>query len=569
MALRDELLSRLPAALKTALKPVGKLCVEGYVRFSHLDEVNSWLQQNLHLSGLNFVEEALDFLNARALFDPDELELIPRSGAAIVVANHPLGGLDALLLLKLVSERRQDVKILANEWLLKLKPLQELMIPVSVFRNRERSNARDAALDALTRGELLIVFPGAEVARLSTRGVVDPRWHLGFVHLARKSAAPIIPVHVGGRNSLPFYLTSLALKPLGTALLPRELMRARGSRVPLRIGAPMRVSESAPLREQAEQVRTALHALPKPVARPSSPFHLPRAVDPASVKRDLARLSLIGETPDGKLIYCGKPGMGSSVMREIARLRELSFRAVGEGSGRRFDWDQYDLSYDQLILWNAEDSEIAGAYRMKPTQGLNPEGLEKTLYSASLFHFGEPFAQYLAQGCELGRSFVAPKYWGSRSLDDLWFGIGAYLNRHPTIRFLFGPVSASAALGEAARALLLDYYARHFRDQEGLAQAIHPYRLTPLEQAEPLDSAQEFALLKANLAALGAKVPTLYRQYTELCEPGGVRFLAFGVDPAFAQCVDGLILLDLKRLKAKKRERYFERSIAQVNAACF
>lgn len=558
MALRDELLSRLPETLRTSLRPVGRLCVDTWVRISQLDEVNAWLEQHRHVTGFNFVEEALDFLNVRALIDPEELNQLPRTGAAIVVANHPLGAVDALLLLKLIGERRSDVRILANDWLMQLAPVRELLIPVNVFGDGQRGNAsaRELALAALARDELLIVFPAAEVSRLGLGGVSDPRWHLGFVHLARQSSATIIPVHVGGRNSWSFYLSSLALKPLGTALLPRELMRARGARIAVRMGAPMALPDSNKLglRQAAALVRAKLFDLPKRIAKRLNPDQLPAPVDRQLLRQELLQLPCLGETPDGKQIFAGQVRMGGSLMREIARLRELSFRAVGEGSGARFDWDRYDADYDQLILWDAPLQEIAGAYRLKRTAGV----ATAEIYTASLFRFAPTFAPYQAQGCELGRSFVQPKYWGSRSLDWLWYGIGAYLNQYPDVRYLFGPVSASAALGQPARQLLTDYYARHFPDTEGLAQALQPWPGSP--SATPaLDAEQEFAVLKANLQALGAKVPTLYRQYTELCEPGGVRFLAFGLDPQFAQCVDGLILVDLARLKPKKRARYFGR----------
>jgi len=562
MALREQLLSKLPFTLRTTLKPVGKLVVDTFVRISQLDEISTWLARHEHLLGLNFVEVALDFLNARALFDPDELQHIPLTGAAIVVANHPLGAIDALLLLKLVGDQRRDVKILANDWLLLLKPLSELLIPVSVFSSDRGTPVRQVALDALARGELIVVFPAAEVSRFSARGLVDPRWHSGCVHLARKTGAPIIPVHLDARNSWPFYLSSLASKSLSAALLPREMMRARGVRVPLRIGAPI-AHDSESKREPRgvlERVRQALFDLPKRSAHAQLPFAPARPVARSIVNAEIAQLDLIGETPDGKAIYVGRLGLGSQLMRELARLRELSFRAVGEGGGTRYDWDRFDGDYDHLLVWDRDEQEIAGAYRLRRTPGVALADMTNTLYSATLFRFDAAFEGYLAAGCELGRSFVQPKYWGTRSLDYLWLGIGAYLNRYPEIRYLFGPVSASASLGEPARDLLTHYYARHFPDHDALAQPLKPYAIAKLGETECLDAEAEYLLLKANLKALGASVPTLYRQYTDLCEAGGVRFLGFALDPAFANCVDGMILIDLKKLKAKKRARYFATS---------
>jgi putative hemolysin len=556
MALRETLLHALPTPLKTTLKPVGQLCVEGYIRYSQLDDVSAWLAAHPHLRGLNFVDGALDFLNARPLIDPDELARIPREGAALMVANHPLGALDALLLLKLVGERRSDVKILANLTLEALTGLKPLLIPVTVWASAagERVPARERTLDALRRGELVIVFPGAEVSRLTARGIRDPRWHPGVVGLARASGAQVLPVHVGGRLSWPFYLGSLAFKSLGTAMLPRELMRARGARLPVRIGLPIAVGD-APIKQELSRIRQRIESLPRAEAGSMSADVPAAPIDRLVLKRAVESLECVGTTTEGRSIYVGRPGLAAPLLRELARLRELAFRAVGEGSGARYDWDRFDEHYTQLILWDSAALEIAGAYRLCPTRGLRIDGLADTLYSATLFEFTKAFAPLLGAGCELGRSFVQPRYWHSRSLDELWCGIGAWLNREPGIRYLFGPVSASAALGASAQKLIAEHYVRHYPSPEPLARAKRP--LIDGALPPPLDTDAAYALLKANLAALGAKVPMLFRQYSELCEPGGVRFLDFSVDPQFAGCVDGLILLDLAQMKPKKRARYF------------
>ncbi|HET6784138.1 MAG TPA: GNAT family N-acyltransferase, partial [Pseudoxanthomonas sp.] len=191
----------------------------------------------------------------------------------------------------------------------------------------------------------------------------------------------------------------------------------------------------------------------------------------------------------------------------------------------------------------------------------------KSLYTASLFRYTDDVVPHLAEGMELGRSFVAPEYWGSRSIDYLWQGIGAYLCRHPNVRYLFGAVSLSAALPLAAREQIVAYYARYHGDAEGRAVSRHPfqYRGVPPSFGE-LDAETAFGVLKSNLDSLGATIPMLYKQYTELCEPGGARFLAFGVDPAFSDSIDGLIEVDLQCIRPKKRARYLEKAARQTEA---
>lgn len=251
-------------------------------------------------------------------------------------------------------------------------------------------------------------------------------------------------------------------------------------------------------------------------------------------------------------------------MREIARLRELSFRAVGEGCGKQRDTDRYDMHYQHMILWDDDDMEVAGAYRWRAT-GLGgvPAVDVAELYTHELFSFGDSFAPVLAQGLELGRSFVQPRYWGRRSLDYLWQGIGAYLRTRPDIRYLFGPVSLSQSYPPHALAMLVYFYSRYFPAMaEDGAQARLPFRLDAAQQHELAQLfnaghyAGDFRVLKEQLQQMGLAVPTLYKQYTELCEDGGVEFLDFNIDPAFANCIDGLVVVDLQQVKPSRLQRY-------------
>ena len=257
-------------------------------------------------------------------------------------------------------------------------------------------------------------------------------------------------------------------------------------------------------------------------------------------------------------------------MREIGRLREEAFRAVGEGTGKRRDIDSYDKDYLHLVLWDKEALEIVGAYRFgccAQIMANNPDA--KGLYSQTLFNYSNDFAPILAKGLELGRSFVQPKYWGKRSLDYLWYGIGAFLARNPEYRYLFGPVTISNDMHPEAKQAMVHFY-RRFMGTEGLAQANNPVQLDSALQ-DQLDSqyANEqyqlnFPILKAHLVSLGESVPTLYKQYAEVTEPGGTHFLDFGVDPDFNDCIDGLVMVDLEQLKAKKRSRYITSHLSEL-----
>lgn len=248
-------------------------------------------------------------------------------------------------------------------------------------------------------------------------------------------------------------------------------------------------------------------------------------------------------------------------MLEVGRLREIAFRCVGEGSGKRSDLDRYDARYRHLILWDDEDLEIVGAYRLAETWDME-SGEDDKLYSSTLFNYNPDMQQYFEQGIELGRSFVQPKYWGKRSLDYLWYGIGAYLNKHPQVRYMFGPASLSNSYPERAKDLLVYFYSLYFTDHEHLARSLSPYRIKPETDQELQqlfngnDYKEDFKCLKQQMDFLNVTVPTLYKQYADVCDEGGVRFLDFGVDADFNFCIDGLVLIDMAYLKEKKKRRY-------------
>lgn len=288
-----------------------------------------------------------------------------------------------------------------------------------------------------------------------------------------------------------------------------------------------------------------------------------KTIAPAENRRKLLQAiqccELLGNTDDNKAIYLyTHNGRRSIILREIGRLREVSFRAVGEGSNKRRDIDRYDKDYYHLILWDKEEQEIIGAYRFGDAKKLTQT--ENKLYSATLFTYTDAMLPYFEQGLELGRSFVQPKYWGKRSLDYLWLGLGAFLQTRPQYRYVFGPVTLSETLPETAKTLLFYFYQSYFASQVTLAEANQAYRPSQ-NYANPFTGnnyKEEFAKLKRSLSKVGVSVPTLYKQYTELYDSGGVHFLDFCIDESFSHCIDGLILADLTLMKEKKRKRYFK-----------
>lgn len=542
--------------------------VKGFLSYLlHEQDFQNFAKRYPHLQGLEFVEQVLDYFNFSYAARDNELERIPATGRVVIIANHPIGSLDGLALLKLVSEIRPDVKVLANQVLMALPPLHPLLLPVNNMTGGTERRRLDAIAAHLAAEGALILFPAGEVSRLKPNGIRDGKWHSGFLRFASQSKAPILPIYIGGRNSALFYSASMLYKPLSTLLLVKEMFKQQRKSITLRIGESIPFDSFNTLQlELADKVKLFkkhLYRLAKdkaPLFKTQSAIAHPE--ERAVLKKAVESCQLLGETGDGKKIYLYHHQQSSPVMREIGRLRELAFRAVGEGCGQRRDIDRFDSHYEHLILWDSDDLEIVGAYRFANTARVIAEHGLAGLYTASLFQLSAQMQPYLAQGLELGRSFVQPRYWGKRSLDYLWYGIGAYLKQYPELRYLFGGVSLSNSYPQAARDLMVYFYSLYFQDEQQTAVSNQPYQLPHaiLQQLQQHFSGQDYAAdfvqLKHLLANMGVSIPTLYKQYSELCEPGGVKFLAFGTDPDFADCIDGLVLVDLTQLKAQKRARY-------------
>lgn len=531
----------------------------------HERELREFGETCPHLEGLEFIEEVLAFFNFTYFTLDNEKERIPTQGRVVIIANHPIGTLDGLALLKLVSEIRPDTKVVANEMLMAVEQLHNLLLPVNNMQGGTAKEHLRNIQQHLENDGALIIFPAGEVSRLRPQGVRDTRWSHGFIKMAKSACAPILPIFVDGKNSPLFYGISMIYKPLSTLLLIKEMFKQKRKKLPIRIGEiiPFESYSALPLSlaQQCRLFKRHLYRIgtnKKAIFQTQTSIALPE--DRQALLHAIAsECETLGETADGKIIYLYQYQGSSPILREIGRLREIAFRAVGEGSNQRRDIDQYDSDYYHLILWDRNDLEIVGAYRFGDAKALIEKRGYAGLYSDSLFDYDYDAMQpYFEQGLELGRSFVQPKYWGKRSLDYLWYGIGAFLKHHPQYRYTFGPVSLSNALPNPAKDLLIYFYQLYFGSSEHIAQSKHPYTLPDgLENAFlGNDYKQDFTQLKHLLANMGVGIPTLYKQYTEICEPDGVQFLSFSVDPAFNDCVDGLILADMTRLKEKKRQRY-------------
>ena len=549
----------------------GKQFISFLKKLTHEQEVNDFIASNQHFKGFSLLDKILEHFDFSYQIDNKSLDNIPAEGRLIIVANHPIGSLDGLATLKLIHSIRSDVKIVASRVLSLIEPLQDLFLSVNNLGTVGSYKSQIKAMEtALENEEAIIIFPAGEVSRIRPSGVKDGTWKTGFLKLAKKTQSPILPVYINTKNSALFYALSSIYKPLGTMMLVKEMFNKNNQTIQYKIGKaiPWKSIENSELdyKTLAKTFRKHVYLLKKPKkAYKKLPFEveitITHPVDRKELKKALKTGKILGKTGDNKQIYLFEYDADSVVMQEIGRLRELTFRAVEEGTGRAIDLDSYDASYQHLVLWDDDDLEIVGAYRIGNAANILAKQGKQGLYTQSLFDLNDAMLPYLEHALEMGRSFVQPRYWGKRSLDYLWYGIGAYIKANPQIKYMFGPVTLSDSYPHEAKELIAAFYLQQFGQQTKLAVGRRRFEIRDEVTsfiAEELagDYKESYKKLKLLLEEYGVKVPTLFKQYSELCEEDGCQFIDFSLDPDFNNCTDCLILVDVAKIKAKKYNRY-------------
>lgn len=533
----------------------------------HEREIRQFGERYDHLTGIDFIEQVFDYFSFSYSVRANEIERIPTKGKAVLISNHPIGTLDGMALIKMVSQIRPDVKVVANDMLMIIKPLHSHLLPVDNMNGGTASKRLKAIESHLEQEGLIIIFPAGEVSRFSPKGVQDGKWRNGFLRISQKQQAPIIPVLVNAKNSFFFYSLSILSKPMSTLWLIREMFKHGNNAVDIRIGEQISYgtyhSIQLPINTKTALFRKHVYRLssnkPNIFSTQSAIAHPENALQ---LRNEIQQCECLFTSRDGKKVYLYEHKNTGCIMREIGRLREESFRFVGEGTGERRDVDCFDKSYVHILLWDDSAFELIGAYRLLPTENiLNKVDLGQ-LYSATLFDYTKAIMPFLPQGLELGRSFIQPKYWGSRSLEYLWQGIMVYITEHTACRYLFGTVSMSNSYSKAAQEMLIYYYQAFYGNTNPIAKAKLPFvipgqRYQELEALfEGHDAQSGFNLLKAQLNHMGFSVPTLFKQYTKLCSDDGVSVYNFNIDPNFNNCVDALLILDLNKLTEKNKRRF-------------
>jgi putative hemolysin len=542
-----------------------------------------------------FCRRSLRTLNIEYALTEAELAEIAGSGPLVMVANHPFGGVEGVILAEILLQIRPDVRILGNYLLTRIPALAPYIIPVDPFNpiKSARTNARGlkTALRWVADGGALLAFPAGEVSHLSLRSarIADAPWSPHIAGLILKAKAKALPVYIHGRNSVLFNLLGILHPGLRTMLLPREVINKRTSLIELTMGKYIgwrKLADFSSYQKAAEFLRLstyllkhrkelaprrggAIGALRRRKTKVGRPIIAP--VSKAQLADEIQALAESDCLVNQKeyRVYVTTAQQSPAIMREIGRLREVSFRDVGEGTGLSLDTDVFDQHYQQLILWNHDTREIAGAYRIGRTDAILAQNGPGGLYSTTLFDFKAHFFDHLKNALELGRSFIRTEYqrkFGCLSL--LWRGIGEFVSRNPRYRYLFGPVSISQNYHTISRNLMVAFLS-HYSMNPKMAHLVRPRRpfklLRSVERSTPLallekDCIEDISMLVSEVEKDSKGVPTLIKHYLKL----NGQFLAFNLDKDFADVVDGLIWVDLLKTEPKLLERFMSPSGAAI-----
>lgn len=553
------------------------------LRFNKLEQIYN--QAAVASEPREFIERVLGAMGIVPRMDPQDLAKIPPKGPLVVVANHPYGGMEGLVLAYHLLGVRSDVKMIANYLLGRIPQLRDLFVFVDPFdRTRSVENNVGPLRESMrwvTEGGALAAFPAGEVAHLQARQrrVIEPHWNRALAHIADKAKAPVVLVNFQGRNSNLFQVMGLIHPSLRTVLLPREMAKKSGCQMNSKVGGPIAHNTYGTQGNHQEMIdylrwRTGLlDSKPKGNKRLASPIRrLSRLKSQSQAvalpqNPDLVRSDVEALPPEQVLLVSGKFKVFYAhrsqipfLIREIGRLREICFRKVGEGTGRESDLDKFDDYYLQLGVWNQAEHELVGGYRLGLADQIIAQRGVAGLYTSTLFKFQPEFFERIPGALEMGRSFVAPKYQRSYSaLLLLWKGIGAYIVKNPHYRHLFGPVSVSAQYSPISQRLMMDFLnSRHASHLTDLVEARrYPHlpgaRKIGLEDRLPkLTSFEEVSEIVADLEQNAMGAPILLKQYLKL----SARSACWNLDPEFGNVLDCLLVADLMHADHKTMDRY-------------
>jgi putative hemolysin len=558
-----------------------KVVNKALMQLTGINKLNELYKRIADNTNTDFIDAFFEELNLNIEFDEKELRHIPKNGKFITISNHPFGAIDGLVLLKILKDKRPDFKIMANFLLQNIPELSEKFIAVNPFetvKTKSSVNGVKAAYTHLEQGNAIGIFPAGEVSSYQTnsRRVTDNQWKNGSMRIIQRSAASVIPIFFSGGNSLFFHLIGLINPTLRTAQLPKEMLRKKDATLKIRIGSPIK-PETIKAFDQVEvlsrYLRSRTYSLSSGLEIKNFFFNKKKkkvyALDVIPpVESELIENELVSLPTSQKIIsqgefdvYLAFSNESPNALKELGRLREETFRAVGEGTNLSIDVDEYDLYYHHLILWDREQKKIAGAYRLGKGNDIITKFGKRGFYINSLFTIKKQMLPVLNQSLELGRSFVREEYQMKRlPLFLLWKGLMNFIISNPEYRYIIGPVSISNSYARISKQVIVNVIKKYYFDNEK-AQWVkpkHKFRADIKNQdvSEILNyvdsDLKNIDRLISDIEPLHFTLPVLLKKYINQ----NAKIICFNRDPNFNNALDGLMILDLKDLSAESIESY-------------
>ncbi len=541
------------------------------MKILRISTINKIYNKHKHLKDLEFFTALLGDLEIKFEIPEEDLKRIPKTGAFITVSNHPLGGIDGILLLKLLIENRPDYKIIANFLLQRIEPMKPFIMPVNPFEDKKDKKSSLSglknALEHLRDGNALGVFPAGEVSTYKDgRLIVDKPWEESAIKLIQKAQVPVIPIYFHARNSRFFYLLSKLNSKFRTAKLPSEVLSQKGRVIKVRIGKPIPVKELEEYdntQDFCDFIRKKTYMLANPFEKEPIKLKAPSLKIPKPPKnivsqKNIDKMILEVEAlrnGDGRLlksknyeVFFALSKQIPNITFEIGRLREITFREVGEGTNESIDLDAFDSYYHHLFLWDNEANKVAGAYRMGLGKNIFKKYGIEGFYVHTLFKFEPELYAMMENSIEMGRAFVIKEYQQKpMPLFLLWKGIVHITLRYPEYKYLIGGVSISNRFSNFSKSLMIEFMKSHYYDPY-VAQYIHPkkeykVKLKDADKDFVFDATQadmnKFDKIIDEIEPGSLRIPVLIKKYVKQ----NARLVAFNVDPKFNNAIDGLMYI--------------------------
>ena len=541
-----------------------------------ISSLNKLYDRNKHLKDVVFLNAILDELHIRFEIPEEDLKRLPKDGAYITISNHPLGGIDGVLLLKLMLEREPNFKIIANFLLHRIDPLKPYIMPVNPFENHRDAKSSvvgiKETLRHLSDGKPLGMFPAGEVSTYRDgKLVVDKPWEEGAIRVIRKAQVPVIPIYFHAKNSRLFYLLSKISDTLRTAKLPSELLTQKDRVIKVRIGKPISVNEQnehTTIEEYSDFLRKKTYMLANAFEKDVSFLQSPnlkiaknpkKIATPANQEKMLVEVDMLRKA-DCRLtqsknyeVFFTEAHKIPNIVHEIGRLREITFREVGEGTNESLDLDKYDKYYHHMFLWDDDTKRIAGAYRMGLGSEIFPKYGISGFYLQELFRFEPELFDMMQKSIEMGRAFITKEYQlKPMPLFLLWKGIVHTTLRYPEHKFLIGGVSISNQFSDFSKSLMIEFMKSHYYDPY-VAQYVYPkkefkVKLKDADKDFVFNEAEadlnKFDKIIDEIEPGNLRLPVLIKKYIKQ----NAKVIAFNVDPLFNNAVDGLMYIRIADL---------------------